>query len=229
MRPPRSLVLAAGLALTLGATGAMGGWAVVTVENPPTALPAAAPYSLHFTIRQHGREPLDDLSPTVRLLAAGVQPVASPEVIAARPDGRRGGYVATLVAPASGTLRVTIASGFGQGRRAELALLPIPVRAGPVAAPAPTGEALFVAKGCGTCHLNGDLPPGAAANQSFEVGPELTGRQLEAGYVRQRLTDPGSLPAIGQTMVRMPDLGLAPAEVDALVSYLSGPRGTGGR
>jgi hypothetical protein len=54
------------------------------------------------------------------------------------------------------------------------------------------------------------------------VAPELTGRRLAAAYVRQRLTDPSSLPQIGDGPVRMPTLGLAPAEVEALVALVSG-------
>ena len=49
------------------------------------------------------------------------------------------------------------------------------------------------------------------------VAPELTGRRLEAACVRQRLPDPSSLPKIGTGSVRVPVLGLAGNEVEALV------------
>lgn len=80
-----------------------------------------------------------------------------------------------------------------------------------------------MAKGCGTCHLNGDVPEFAQLNRTLgKIGPELTGRRLEAAYVRQRLTDPASLPRIGTGNIRMPNLKLAATEVDALVALLSG-------
>jgi mono/diheme cytochrome c family protein len=88
------------------------------------------------------------------------------------------------------------------------------------------GHRLFIAKGCGTCHVNDDVPEWAEWNEGGKVGPDLTGRRLEAQYVRQRLTDPSSLPAIGPGNVRMPNLGLAETEVAALVALLSGPRET---
>jgi hypothetical protein len=106
------------------------------------------------------------------------------------------------------------------------------IRAGqpiPTLAAVDRGRSLFVAKGCGTCHLNGDVPEFAREDRSYKIGPELTGRRLEAGYVRQRLTNPSSLPPIGTGDLRMPNLGLAPAEVEALVTLLAGPKQTAER
>jgi hypothetical protein len=97
-----------------------------------------------------------------------------------------------------------------------------PGQARPAYTPVEWGRHLFVAKGCGMCHVNGDVPEFAAANRVIAAGPELTGRRLEAAYVRQRLTHPESLPKIGDSPVRMPNLGLAPSEVEALVALVSG-------
>ncbi len=221
--------IALAAALALGAETAMGGWAVITVDQLPAALEAGGTTRVEFTLRQHGVTPLDDLAPTVEIRGAGGKRVEVP----ATPSGRPGSYAAQVPVPAAGPATIRIESGWGRGRLSQLTLLPLPVAgAGQLAAATsqyPRGEQLFVAKGCGTCHVNGDLPAAAAENQSLEVGPDLTGRQLEAGYLRQRLMDPQSLPPIGQRMVRMPNLGLSPAEVEALVAYLSGPRQTATR
>lgn len=221
MRNAPLLALAAGLGLAGAGAGAMGGWAVITVENPPEALEAGATYQLEYTVRQHGEEPLSDLRGTLRIQPAGGRLIE----VAATPAGQPGRYRATFTVPAARTVDLTVASGFGPKGYSELALVPIAVtRRGeprPALATADRARALFVAKGCGTCHLNGDVPEWAARNRpSHNFAPDLTGRVLEAGYVRQRLTNPRSLPAIGNGQLRMPQLNLAQAEVEALVQFL---------
>lgn len=217
----RMLALAG--ALGLAGAEAMGGWAVISVENPPEVLEAGATYQLEYTVRGHGEAPLGRLSGQVR-----IKPAEGPAFeVAAAPAGRTGRYRASFRVPASDHVVLTVASGFGPPGYSTLTLVPVPViRPGtvrPVASPTDRGRALFVAKGCGTCHINNDVPEWAAANEaSRNLAPDLTGRKLASDYVRQRLTNPRSLPNIGSGPVRMPDLGLAPAEVDALVALLSG-------
>jgi hypothetical protein len=213
-----------------GVTALVGGWAVTTVENPPAALAAGGTYRLEFTIRQHGHTLLDGLSPQVRVLDAADP--ATPDGISqvtATPAGAPGRYAVTLATPKADSVRLVVVSMFGRGRPTELTLPAVPVlgkgAAVPVRSPAEVGRRLFVAKGCGTCHVNGDVPEWTAWNESWGFAPELTGRRLEASYVRQRLTDPASLPPIGDGKLRMPNLGLSPAEVDALVALLSGAPG----
>jgi hypothetical protein len=220
--------------LVLGLTGfetaAVGGWAVLTVENLPDHLVAGTSYRLEFTVRQHGARPMAGLEPSLSLRAAGANRAAGSPGIRATRTPVEGRYAATFTVPETDRLTLTVRSGFGPS---ELTLMPMPViRAGqpiPTLAAVDRGRSLFVAKGCGTCHLNGDVPEFARENRSYKIGPELTGRRLEAGYVRQRLTDPASLPAIGAGDVRMPKLGLSPSEVDALVALLAGPKQTAGR
>ena len=212
---------AAAAAVVFGANAALGGWAVISVENLPESLLAGSAYRLEFTVRQHGEEPLSGLKPNVRLKGSSAS-------FAAMPVAQPGRYAATITVPQGERVTLVVESGWGRGRMAELTLMPIPVlrrgQALAVQRPADRGRHLFVAKGCGTCHINGDVPEFAAENESHKLGPELTGRRLEAQYVRQRLTDPRSLPAIGEGPVRMPDLGLAEPEVTALVALLTGPR-----
>ena len=216
-------------ALGVGAARLVGGWAVVSVENPPEVLRAGATYRLEFTVRQHGVTLLDGLTPHVVVADPSGRPAAGGGTrVQAQPAGSPGRYVAAFTVPASERVLLTVVSGFGRGRQTELTLLPVRVlRAGEtVAAMASVerGRQLFVAKGCASCHLNGDIEEFAHANESYAFGPELTGRALEAAYVRQRVTNPASLPAIGSGTLRMPRLDLAAADVDALVAFLSRPR-----
>ncbi len=220
---------AAVAALGYGAVRVVGGWAVVSVENPPEALRAGATYRLEFTVRQHGVELLDGLSPHLVISDAAARPASGGGTrIPAQPAGTKGRYVASFTVPSAERVLLTVESGFGRGRQTELTLLPIRVvRAGEqltAAAPVERGRQLFVAKGCASCHLNGDIEEFGRANESYAFGPELTGRVLEAAYVRQRITNPASLPAIGSGTLRMPRLDLAAHDVDALVAFLSRPR-----
>jgi len=159
--------------------------------------------------------------------AAGSGTLAGIAELSAGAAGAPGRYAVTVPTPRADSVRLVVVSMFGRGRATELTLPVVPVlrrgAAVPVRSAVELGRRLFVAKGCGTCHINGDVPEWTQWNESRGFGPELTGRRLDAAYVRQRLTDPASLPPIGDGLVRMPNLGLASAEVDALVSLLSGP------
>jgi hypothetical protein len=210
----------------LGLNSVVGGWAVVSVENPPSYLEAGSSYRLEYTVRQHGTTLLSGLEGSVVVQATGAEPGGSLSVQAI--SGASGRYTGTFRVPDVDRVTLTIKSGFGSEGWSDLTLIPIPVvRPG---APRPSittperGRQVFVAKGCGTCHVNGDVPEYAQMNRVLgKIAPELTGRRLEAAYVRQRLTNPSSLPAIGDGWVRMPDLGLGADEVDVLVALLTGP------
>ncbi len=218
----------AALAAITGVAGyaAWGGWAVISVANLPDHFEAGSPYRIEYTVRQHGVTLLGGLTGAVLMRAEAAGSVAPLET-RAQAGATTGRYVATITVPDADRVTLIIKSGFSGGGWGDLTLLSIPVvRAGqarPVPTPAERGRQLFVAKGCGTCHVNGDVPEFASMNRVMGIAPELTGRRLEAAYVRQRLTNPSSLPAIGNSPVRMPDLGLTPAEVEALVGLVSGP------
>jgi hypothetical protein len=213
-------------ALGLCFNSAVGGWAVISVENPPGYLEAGATYRLEYSVRQHGVTLLNGLSGSVVLQPAGSGPGEGLSVQSV--PGTSGRYSVSFRVPDADRVTVMIKSGFSGNRWGDLTMMPIPVvRAGappPNFTPTERGRQLFVAKGCGTCHVNGDVPEYAQLNQVMaKVAPELTGRRLEAAYVRQRLTNPASLPALGDGGVRMPNLGLGAGEVDALVALLAGP------
>lgn len=217
------LMLAAGLGL--GVHSAVGGWAVVTIVNPPEYLEAGKSYRLEYMVRQHGRDFLGGLQGTVELQPTGIAP-AGLITVAATPGSRKGSYSATFRVPEGQQLTLKIQSGFSGGGWGDLTVTGIPIirpgQAHPAMSLAERGRQLFVMKGCGACHMNGGIPEYGEVNRVLTgVAPELTGRKLEAAYVRQRLTNPSSLPRIGDGPVRMPDLELSQPEVDALVAMLT--------
>jgi len=217
----RGVTLAA--AIGLGFEGHMGGWAVISVENPPEVLEAGTSYTIEYTVRQHGVEPLNGLQGHIEITPASGKTMIMQATRASKP----GRYKATFEVPATERVVVMVASGFGPPRHSSLTLAPVAVvRRGdprPAMASAERGRVLFVAKGCGTCHVNNDVPEWGDNRTLPDYGPNLTGRKLAAQYVRQRITNPASLPPIGGDKVRMPNLGLAEPEVAALVAFLSGP------
>ena len=75
-----------------------GGWAVITLDELPTGVVAGEPFTIGFTVLQHGRTPMIDLEPTV---TAGL---SSDEklVVYAEPEGKPGHYMATLTFPTEG-------------------------------------------------------------------------------------------------------------------------------
>jgi mono/diheme cytochrome c family protein len=206
----------------LCAQWAVGGWAVISVERLPDYLMAGSTYTIEYKVRQHGVTLLTGLSGSVQIRDG------TDEAGVARATGGAtpGSYAATFRVPDADSVTLAIHSGFSGNGWGDLTLMPIPVvranQARPTFTLAERGHRLFVAKGCGTCHVNGDVAEFAAANRVIGVGPELTGRRLAAAYVRQRLTDPASLPKLGDGPVRMPNLALAPEDVDALVALVSG-------
>jgi len=203
---------------------AMGGWAVVTVQELPEYFVAGRPYTIEFKIRQHGRNLLSDLEPELIVSTsgprfAGMLGGANEQRIPAKARAA-GTYAATFTAPATGPLYLTIKSSFGAS---NLRLYPAPIIAAGATAPPPTvslvdrGRALFVAKGCNACHTNGDLVD-RPDNQQIKAGPELGGHRLARDYVIQKMKSPAS--------ETMPDLGLSEAEVAAIATFLAGESST---
>jgi mono/diheme cytochrome c family protein len=198
--------------LVLTLLAAYGGWAAITVQDLPDYAVARQPLSLTFMVRQHGVTLLNRLEPRVEAEAGGVTSAA-----VAQPAGD-GQYTARLILPQAGDWRITIHSGF---MNSHVTLLPLAViEPGATPPPAPVaaarGQALFVAKGCVTCHLHRDV----SGSGMVAVGPELTGRRWPAEYLQRFLKDPSIGPQYGNS--RMPNLNLKDAEVAALIAFLNG-------
>ncbi|HET9387952.1 MAG TPA: cytochrome c [Gemmatimonadales bacterium] len=207
-------------AVLVAGLSAMGGWAVVTVQDLPAYFVAGRPYTIEFKIRQHGRNLLNDLKPELIVSTSGPRlggmlGGANEQRIPAQPRSA-GTYAVTFTAPATGPLYLTIKSSFGAS---NLRLYPAPVIVAGAQAPAlpaaDRGRALFVAKGCNACHTNADLVD-RPDNQQVNVGPELGGHRLARDYVIQKMKSPAS--------EKMPDLGLSDAEIGAIATFLTADR-----
>jgi len=206
-----TFAIATAAALRLGA----GGWAVVSVDTLPDSGVAAAPVRLPFTVRQHGHTPVDGLQPAVTAVADKDRITASVE-----PAGQPGRYVATFTFPRPADWIITVDSGFGANSR--LTLLPLPVVAAAGQAPTPQtavgrGLRLFVAKGCVTCHQNT-----LGGNTSMGVAPALVPGKHPDGLLASILLKPEAVLAGRSAQAGgMPNLGLRPDEVTALVAFIN--------
>ncbi len=208
----RAFLLPALIALPAGSLS--GGWAVVTVENPPDHLVVGVPYTLEYSVRQHGQTMLDGLSGVVEATAK-----SKTLRVDARAGTTNGKYVATLVLPSEGSWTITVHSGFGPSKTTMK-----PVAATAAGAPvvalslAERGEHLFAAKGCVTCHVEMKVIP-----------VDVRSGKYDEKFVKQMLADPKSMPKRHNAGVEMPNLNLKAAEISALAAYLAGPNSTGTR
>jgi cytochrome c oxidase subunit 2 len=90
--------------------------------------------------------------------------------------------------------------------------------ADPVVAAAARGRELFRNKGCVTCHTNTRVQ--GRSGVPGIVAPNLTNYRNSAEFLRGWLADPAQV----RPGATMPDLRLAPAEIDDLVAFLNEPR-----
>ena len=208
----RTAALAA-VVLVPGFAAFMGGWASITVENLPDYLVAGRPTNVTFSVRQHGFTLLSKLSPSIEATNG------SDEVRArAVATNREGYYTATVNVPSAGDWSLNIRSSFGNS---DVKLLPIRayaagVRPAVAMSQPDLGKRLFVAKGCVTCHTHA-----AVGSGRVEVGPNLTDNRLPAEYLRRFLADP-SVKTNWRSDARMPNLNLKPAEIKALIAFVTG-------
>jgi hypothetical protein len=190
-----------------------GGWAVVTVENPPERLVVGVPYTLEYSVRQHGEELLSGLRGKVEA-RAGRQVVSA--------DARAlsvGKYVASLTLPSAGSWTITVHSGFGPSKTTMRPIAATATGAPVIAMSEPErGQHLFAAKGCVTCHIEMKVIP-----------TDIRATRYDEKFVKQLLADPSSMPRRHSAGVEMPNLNLKPAEISALAAYLAGPNSSGTR
>jgi mono/diheme cytochrome c family protein len=215
-------VLAASIVL-VAATPAMGGWAVITVKEPPDQLVVGEPTTLAFTVLRHGQTPMAGLKPTVTLKRRDAGWLKGRQRFTAVPGPERGSYVATVIPEEVGEILITIDAEWHDAR---ITLLPLrAVAAGqaraPVVSAADRGRILYVAKGCVACHAKRDDGDVQERHQ-VAAGPDLTGRAFAADWLATKLADPAKNRIRMNEWVVMPDLKLADAEIAALVEYVSG-------
>ena len=90
----------------------------------------------------------------------------------------------------------------------------------PIAAPTtepslPDGAALFVAKGCSSCHQHEDFND-EAIDIFWGEAPDLSNYQGTAEFLRSWLKDPSAVRA----GAKMPNLYLRETEIEALITFL---------
>ena len=76
------------------------------------------------------------------------------------------------------------------------------------------GKALFSAKRCVSCHHHGAI---AGSGVFSEDTPDLTQNRWSADYLRTWLQNPAAV----KPNTYMPNLGLKPDEIEALIAFLS--------
>lgn len=207
----RMILLSSLVAVPAG--GLFGGWAVVTVENPPERLVVGTPYTIEYSVRQHGKELLTGLSGNVEARAGGQIVRADAKAIGT------GKYSALLTVPATGSWTITVNSGFGKSQTTMRPLAAVAAGAPVVAmSDAERGQHLFSAKGCATCHVEMKVIP-----------TDVRTNKYDEKFVKQLLADPAASPKRHQAGVEMPNLHLKPAEISALAAYLAGTNSTGTR
>ena len=105
-------ILAAGaLLLALPGVAGAGGFATVGLSSLPDGTAPGRPWHVTLTILQHGRTPLSDLRPSVRVASPDGQTVRT---FAARRAGRPGTYRVAVVFPSAGRWTYAIDDGFTQ-------------------------------------------------------------------------------------------------------------------
>ena len=75
-----------------------GGWAVITLDELPAGVVAGEPYTIGFTVLQHGKTPMTGLFPTVTARMEKGDLLT----FQAEPEGKPGHYMAALTFPTDG-------------------------------------------------------------------------------------------------------------------------------
>lgn len=104
----RELLGALAVALIAVPAASAGGWATVGLRSLPPE--DGSDWNVELTILQHGRTPLDGLSPVIMVQKAD----GAPQAFTATPAGKPGVYEATVEFPSDGTYTYAIDDGFSR-------------------------------------------------------------------------------------------------------------------
>lgn len=107
----RTLALLAAAIVSLVLAGAASAGCMATVglgSFPPRGHRAGEPWLVAVRVLQHGRAPMSDARPIVRIRSAGGRLVS----FRARPTARIGSYRARVVFPSAGRWRLAVYDGF---------------------------------------------------------------------------------------------------------------------
>jgi hypothetical protein len=133
------LLVALLLALGLAGGASAGGWSVVVLDSESALIgvdrpiDAGAPFTIGFTVLQHGKTPVSGLSPKITLTSAALTESAT---FFAAAEGGPGHYVATITLPEAGTWTWQI-DAFGPVATMAPLTVAAPAPAAPPAEPAP--------------------------------------------------------------------------------------------
>ncbi len=106
----RSLLLfpvAVAILLVTPALAAAGGFATAGLSSTPDGVAPGKPWKVDITVLQHGRTPLDGLTPRVQISSG-----ATTREFAAKPTGKPGVYRAAVVFPRAGNWEYVVLDGF---------------------------------------------------------------------------------------------------------------------
>jgi hypothetical protein len=144
------LPIAIALLLLAPALASAGGFATAGLSSTPEGIAPGKPWNVDITVLQHGRTPLNGLTPRVQISSGD----AAREFVA-KPTGKPGVYRAEVVFPRAGRWDYRVLDGFndqmphtfpsvriGDGAASQAAPSPAPV-----SAPVPAGDGGGVAAG----------------------------------------------------------------------------------
>ena len=115
--------------LALAPSAFAGGWATVGLSSTPAGTEPGKPWNVNLTVLQHGRTPLDDLSPTITIRNGDAT-----KTFNAEPTGKPGVYRASVVFPSAGKWNYEVNDGFITGQPHTYPAVQI---GAPASAPAP--------------------------------------------------------------------------------------------
>jgi len=141
-------LLALALLLATALVALAGGWAVISLDAPPGEVHAGSPWTVNFTVLQHGRTPVHKLDPTspITPLFVATNPATGERLTAeATPLDEVGRYTLEVTFPSEGAWEWTIEPQplIGETAFPPLNVLPavaaVPLPAPPAASTAVTG------------------------------------------------------------------------------------------
>jgi hypothetical protein len=105
----RLLLVLTLFAVALPGAATAGGWATVQLSSLPTGTNAGGTWKAELLVLQHGRTPLDNVSPVIRIRNGDVS-----REFTATATGEAGRYATDVTFPSAGTWRWEIWDGFSQ-------------------------------------------------------------------------------------------------------------------
>ena len=139
----RRLLLLVPLVLLVTAPPAFGGgFATVGLSSTPAGTAPGQPWDVDITVLQHGRTPLEGVTPVVRISSGGTT-----KNFPAKPTGKAGVYRASVVFPTAGKWTYEIDDGFIHETPHTFPAVVIGGGAGSPAAPPPPRDDGGIASG----------------------------------------------------------------------------------